>query len=284
MNARIFRLLGAALLLPLALAAGPAGAQEFTHEGHAKADMVDCALCHKPGARSVVPAKTACLECHSESEVAKHTYGKLKSHGPFWVGEHERWAQASNANCSSCHEQKFCLDCHQGDPKLHRPQGHLADFIEIHPIRAWGNDDSCRKCHETSFCADCHNRFKGEDLKVKSHRRGWSDLTTRSGGPRHEQFTLESCRQCHPGGILPKHEWTADHAREARRSLTSCQSCHPQGKECLKCHSALTGLKANPHPKNWSSKHERLAKAGDEKSCKNCHQPKNRDPLCQRCH
>ncbi len=279
--------MGAALLLPLALMAGPAGAQEFSHELHAKADMVDCALCHQPGAKSVVPARAQCLECHSESEVAKYTYGKLKSHGPFWVGEHERAARAGNANCSACHQQQFCVECHKGDPKLHRPQGHLADFLEIHPIRAWGNDDSCRKCHEQSFCVDCHNQFKGETLKVKSHRRGWSEKPVSGSGRWHEeqfQRDPDSCKACHPGGILAKHEWTADHAREARRSLATCQSCHPQGKECLKCHSALTGLKANPHPKNWNSKHERLAQASDEKSCKNCHQTKNRDPLCLRCH
>jgi hypothetical protein len=132
---------------------------------------------------------------------------------------------------------------------------------------------------------DCHNNFRGEDLALKSHRRGWSDLS--AGGVNHQtrfQGDPNSCALCHPGGVLTKHQWTDDHAREARRNLTSCQSCHPDGDVCKKCHSARQGLKANPHPKNWNSNHKRLAKASDERSCRGCHLSKGSDPTCQKCH
>jgi len=285
-RARSFHVLGAAWLTA-ALLVGPVRAQEFTHETHRKEGVTDCTVCHEPDALTIVPPKKTCLDCHEQAELETYTFGKLKTHGPFWATEHERDAEASNANCSSCHEQKFCLDCHKGDPKHQRPDMHVADYLEIHPIKAWGNEDACRKCHEVSFCTDCHRRFRGEDLKVLSHRRGWSDKPVGSAGRRHaEQFQADpdSCRQCHPGGILSSHQWTSDHQREARRSLTTCQSCHPRGTVCLRCHSATRGLRASPHPKNWNSNHERLARASDERTCEKCHEPKGRDPVCQRCH
>ncbi len=55
-----------------------------------------------------------CNDCHKSEGVAPN-------HGPDWVREHRVLAKEGQKNCSACHEQSFCLDCHKGggiDAKL----------------------------------------------------------------------------------------------------------------------------------------------------------------------
>ncbi|MDP2167789.1 MAG: hypothetical protein Q8J64_05605 [Thermodesulfovibrionales bacterium] len=217
-----------------------------------------------------------CTSCHKGS-------GVTPNHGGFWVKEHRLYAEKSPNNCADCHEQSFCLDCHQGGGIYndlnksttgpdYMPRSHRSDFRELHPIKANEEPGSCIRCHDSKrFCSDCHSRFGRSDLRVLSHRRGFSDIEASSGGPKHSTFTEAQCQTCHPGSVLPKHEWAAAHAKEARKNLASCQSCHPEGNVCLKCHSAKTGLRVNPHPKGWGDISGRLKRAGNERSCVKCH-------------
>ena len=82
---------------------------------------------------------------------------------------------------------------------------------------------------------------------------------------------MAQCPTCHPNSLVPVHQWSSAHAKEARKNLTSCQSCHADGNVCMKCHSAVSGLKVNPHPRSWSSIKGRLSRASDNKSCLKCH-------------
>jgi hypothetical protein len=91
-----------------------------------------------------------------------------------------------------------------------------------------------------------------------------------SGGPLHEQFALDQCQDCHPDGATSSHEWSSDHAREARRSLKTCQTCHPAGNACKDCHSAMTGLSVSPHPANWRQIMSKFRKESPE-TCRECH-------------
>jgi hypothetical protein len=217
-----------------------------------------------------------CTECHKEANVAaNHVVG--------WNVEHKFKASKADANCAVCHEQSFCLDCHQGggiDRDLHtsqgrdtnyKPKSHRTDWREIHPIMAADSPRSCEKCHATKFCESCHAKFRPEELQFQSHRRGWSDLRTTPAGPRHATFTEAQCQTCHPNSVLPAHTWSREHAREARRDLASCQACHADGDTCLKCHSSRTGLKINPHPDNWGSIQGKLNKAAGQRTCVKCH-------------
>jgi len=188
-----------------------------------------------------------CQECHSGS-------GVMSNHGAFFVKEHRLLAQKANNNCADCHQQSFCIDCHQGGgitTDLQRgpsrrgefkPNTHRSDFISIHSIKATDNPQNCYRCHQSSFCTDCHvkTRQKGS-MSIKSHRKA---------------------------GASQIYNWNSDHAAEARRNLQSCESCHPDADVCVKCHSSG---KANPHPRNWREISKRYKDESQGRTCRKCH-------------
>ncbi|MCX7793486.1 MAG: hypothetical protein N2257_03640 [Thermodesulfovibrionales bacterium] len=228
------------------------------HREFAKMELRDCKNCHR-------------------------TSGVPETHGSFWFEEHRIYAEKYPNNCKDCHDQSFCLDCHTGggiDRDLHvstsgpdyMPKTHRTDFREIHPIKAMDDPRSCYRCHDArKFCNECHSKFRPADLRILSHRRGFSEIEVSSGGPKHSTFTPAQCQVCHPNSLLPKHQWSSAHAREARKNLISCQTCHPDGDVCLKCHSAKTGLRINPHPEDWGKIKNRLRDASNERTCIKCH-------------
>lgn len=231
--------------------------QQMSHKDFAKMDLKQCAKCHEGS-------------------------GVAPTHGSDQMREHSFLARRAGKNCTDCHNQQFCLDCHKGggiDADLsvsnyrtsYVPKTHRTDFREIHPIKALDNPQSCYRCHDAKYCSECHAKFKGDDLRIQSHRRAWSDLQTGNPGPVHATFTADQCQTCHPGGLLPKHVWSADHAQEARRNLQACQTCHSDGDVCMTCHSARRGLMVNPHPRGWDSVKNRFRAKGGGRSCQKCH-------------
>lgn len=160
---------------------------------------------------------------------------------PFW----QVWADngtrsdpdAFRTDCAGCHAQPFCVGCHSaGD--VYTPEkfadavsdAHWTGFHVTHPVSDRSQLNRCVECHENVFCTGCH---QGVAL---------ADNTT-------------------------SHSWSPSHAREARGNLPSCRSCHAGGETCLRCHSAITGLKVDPHPSEWSALAARL-----------------NGPVCARCH
>jgi hypothetical protein len=215
-----------------------------------------------------------CAECHKGS-------GAAPTHGAYWVKEHGQVASKARKNCVECHGQSFCLDCHKGggidaDLKISNyrtsyiPASHRTDFRELHPLKALDNPQTCYRCHNQRYCTECHSKFRGTDLTVQSHRRSWSDGTFQNG-IAHSGFAPGSCQGCHPGGILSQYIWSSDHAREARRNLQSCQTCHSDGAVCMTCHSARTGLRVNPHPRNWDRVKDKYRSKSGGRSCVKCH-------------
>ena len=221
-----------------------------------------------------------CNECHRDE-------GVPPNHQAGWNSDHRRIAVKSETgtNCSHCHRQAFCADCHYGggvgadlhtpatkDGRDLMPRSHRSAFRETHPIQAAENPASCKRCHPVSYCTDCHKQYQPADLAFQSHRKGFSDLQASAVGPKHATFALNSCVTCHPNSLLPSNRWTSSHRQEARRNLSACQSCHPDGDVCLKCHSFRAGLfRANIHPKNWSSIKGRLKGASGGRTCRKCH-------------
>ena len=217
-----------------------------------------------------------CNSCHQQEGVPPAVYGFQ------WVAEHRLYAEKRPNLCADCHQQSFCLDCHRGggiDRNLHtsntgvdyKPLIHRSDWRELHPIKA-SDKTLCYRCHDAKgFCNECHSKFKPEELRFQSHRKGWSDLEVKQAGPQHSVFTAAQCEACHPNSVLPKHQWSSSHAREARKNLASCQTCHSEGDVCLKCHSAKEGLKVNPHPRSWGKISGKMKKAGDNRTCIKCH-------------
>ncbi len=244
---------------PTAPVAPPEGfmVQQLSHKQFATMDLKDCAKCHKGS-------------------------GVAPTHGSDQMREHSFLARRAGKNCLDCHNQQFCLDCHKGGGiaadlsvsnyrTSYTPKSHRTDFREIHPLKALDNPQSCYKCHDVKYCSECHAKFKGDDLRIQSHRRGFSDLPASAGGPVHSTFSASQCQTCHPGGLLSKHVWSADHALEARRNLQACQTCHSDGDVCMTCHSARRGLMVNPHPRGWNSVKGRYSRTSGGRSCQKCH-------------
>ncbi len=159
-------------------------------------DMGACMNCH-----TELEQPDYCITCHAESEdlmPADHKLDWTKSHG---------FAAQADQECSICHTEDQCLDCHQGDNLDHKV--HPLNFVNNHAIFAKGNKDNCLTCHEELLsCVDCHQQ---ELVMPANHSSaGWSNFTT---GGRH--------------------------AREALQDLDSCVSCHNDAvgdPVCLTCH------------------------------------------------
>jgi hypothetical protein len=237
-----------------------------------------CVTCHVEDTQSIVPGKQVCEECHDADFAKDVDYPSLTSHGPLWAFQHRAEAKGQAINCSQCHEQNYCLECHiDGRADEMNELGnnlanvHRSDFQVSHPVAARTDPQLCSSCHENSFCVDCHDSFNRNDLAFDSHRRSWSDLRVSPSGAEHRFYDESQCQGCHPNSVLPSHDWSGSHAREARKNLATCQACHPEGDVCITCHSARSGLGVNPHPKEWDDIKGRLERASGGKSCRRCH-------------
>ena len=258
--------------------ASPALGETFDHAEHnVYAENPDCTLCHREDANSITPEMKVCLDCHEQEFIDTVELPALKSHGPLWAFNHRLAAKSDAQNCSSCHQQSMCLECHkagfadeQGEFSNSLANVHRSDFHVSHPIAARTDPQLCTSCHENDYCVDCHNAFAPADLAVQSHRRGFRDGTL---NPLHEGYSDFQCAGCHPSGsVLPSSSgWSHTHAREARKNLATCQACHPEGDICLRCHSARNGLMINPHPKDWGDISGTLRRASDARTCRKCH-------------
>jgi len=255
------------LIYGLLIVSHQSSAERMSHKEYAKLDLKDCNECHKAQG---IPLT------HDNDWAGKH------HQNTDWLGDHRVSAGKGGTNCSDCHAQSFCSECHFGggvDVELRKlsykrnymPKNHRTDFISIHPIKAKDNPQTCTRCHTQKFCSDCHSKFSGSDLKFKSHRRQFSDLPQNVAGSSHNGYSSKDCQMCHPNGLLTKHEWSADHAIEARRNLQSCQVCHSDGKTCLTCHSSKSGLRVSPHPRNWASISGNFKSRSNGKTCAICH-------------
>jgi hypothetical protein len=155
---------------------------------------------------------SACQDCHTGA-------GDMSNHGGF--REHRLLAQRADTNCTDCHQQSYCFDCHNGgnieaymQKSLSRegetmPTTHGADFISTHPLKAKDDPQNCYRCHESNFCSDCHNNSINNG-KIANH---W----VLNGGGSAANL--------------------AAHPADARRNLQSCQGCHPDAVVCQQCHN-----------------------------------------------
>ena len=129
-------------------------------------------------------------------------------------------AAASSMSCASCHEQRFCSDCHAGEAP---GRFHRANFVQRHAADSWGRETQCSSCHNTElFCRSCHR-----ESGLAS--RGRLDVAFHNAQP----------------------QWLLQHGRAARQGLQSCATCHAQ-RDCLACHSTV-GWGVNPHGQGFKA-------------------------------
>ncbi len=154
---------------------------ERVHGQEARVNAAYCALCHDE--------QESCDTCHSQQAPQDHTLSwRRKTHGLLSSWDRNR--------CAACHEDDFCIKCHQhSEPASHRA--------------GWGAplNRHCTNCHyppENNNCTVCHEEIRHE-----------------SAGPSPHSAAIfpPDCARCHPGG-LPQ---LAPHTRN---STVHCSVCH----------------------------------------------------------
>ncbi len=272
------------VLILLVSMVAPLWAAEFDHNAHVTEFVGDdCTVCHVSTAETIAPKVSVCLDCHEQEDVDAAQFPARMTHGPLWALDHGPAATGTAANCTSCHQQNDCLDCHksgfaheQGSYTNSLSNVHGSDFHVSHPLAARADSNRCYSCHETRFCSDCHDdwRFSSGDIGSPSHRRTFDlGLEGTDIDMIHAGFnnTL-ACDSCHSGATMSFHDWSVGHAREARKSLASCQACHPDGDVCLRCHSARGGAYGfNPHPEDWDKIKDNISDVTNGRTCRKCH-------------
>ncbi|MGD8873315.1 MAG: cytochrome c3 family protein [Gemmatimonadota bacterium] len=195
----------------------------------------DCTVCH------VRPLPDAILAMPGREQVTAPGVG-LEAHAPdshesvFFLDAHSGLAAANESNCSTCHEEQFCVSCHDG------PVGggyHESNFVARHQAEAFGRDTECANCHNTAvFCRECH-------VQVGLASSG------RLGSGYHNDGPV----------------WLIRHGQAARQNLESCASCHQQ-IDCTQCHGVLGAFKVSPHGVSFDAER---AWARSPRTCLACH-------------
>lgn len=246
---------------------------KFNHAKHMEPAKEDCSVCHKelpnPFRTDLVrPTMDTCLGCHEHQQQYDKgncdvchkdlTVYQLKpisdfSHRGDWTENHRLEARSTDANCSMCHEQTFCSQCHAAKTTAAKPEFimpervdrnfiHRNDFLSRHPIEARADEASCLRCHGVNSCQSCHaqNGLSPQNPGVDPHPPNFGD-----------------------GSV---------HGPQARRDIVSCAACHDQGaaSNCVSCHK-VGGIAGNPHPMSWTVRHGR-EEIGRNAMCQVCHQ------------
>jgi len=260
---------------------------------HLAAPDSACATCHLPLARAVTLTRADVASFPAPPSHADQRWPGREGHGAV-----SRSAMA--ANCSTCHAQEFCYECHAGgapprtiaalasDPRstalvAHRaPASHGASFGDRHGSLAAANSQSCASCHVRSDCLDCHRtaaasgpRYHADGFLARHPAAAYARETSCSDchnersfcASCHEQSGIVAARGLRTGYHDARPFFVSGHGGAARQSLESCVSCHTQN-DCLKCHSSIAGRRFNPHGPGFDA--ERLRKKNGQ-MCTVCH-------------
>ena len=256
---------------------------KFSHAAHA---ATACQRCHGDLAaagvalatRDHLPRMELCLTCHDGVQAASACTtchlatpgGRIRTelpdgalvptggvsgaaHDADFRTNHDQLARSEAGSCASCHEERFCADCHLGTVK---PMDfHPGDYVTLHAIDARRGRPDCSACHRTqTFCVGCHERA---GLGV----RGESGF-----------FRAGTSGRFHPPGWAAPGGGPDSHAREAQRNLKQCTSCH-RDDFCRECHAAEPGrMGVSPHGPGWvrSARCEALERK-NARLCLRCH-------------
>ena len=188
-----------------------------------------CSTCHVDTYKSI--AKDFTTASTATSEELSIT---IPGHSPNFAVAHGQAAVAATPRCAACHDERYCVDCHDGSG---RPSFHPTDFVQRHGAEVAAQLQTCTECHSNEvFCRDCHST------------QGFANLG-QTGAAFHD--------------AVP--DWFLAHGKAARQGLDGCASCHSQ-TSCLRCHSAVEGFRINPHGPDFDANAE-MAKG----SCTICH-------------
>jgi len=202
---------------------------KFAHQLHAKSEE-DCKTCHagielqeSPLGAKFIPAEDKCRVCHGNTDFNENKTGCLVCHEknhPFkpadhfsaWKKNHGVTAEINKEACAHCHENTYCIVCHEGD-NLDRLT-HPLNYKFNHGLDARGNKENCLTCHqEDAFCIDCHQR---EMVMPRNHAyANWTNWQNGGLHKRQAEADLDYCLSCHNDA----------YARNV------CVECHQNGEE-----------------------------------------------------
>lgn len=113
-----------------------------------KMDKGGCHKCHN-SPKPVMPATSRCQMCHEKYKV------KPTNHTVAWQSEHKTFANAKPDECKACHNDRFCIKCHEqrDDVGLNV---HKRNYRYFHSIDVRLDPKKCDRCHDISFCTKCH--------------------------------------------------------------------------------------------------------------------------------
>jgi hypothetical protein len=195
----------------------------------------DCASCHlepMPDIIEALPSRAEAVAPGAQLE----THAPYTHRTPFFLDAHATLAAADPGQCSTCHTEAYCVECHDGPPGggYHEPA-----FVARHQTQAFGRTEECATCHNTAaFCRECHQE---------------SGLVTRG--------------RLGPGFHDAEPLWLLRHGTAARQSLESCASCHQQ-RDCVQCHGTIGSFRISPHTDDFDAAD---AWARSPRTCLACH-------------
>ncbi|OQY26461.1 MAG: hypothetical protein B6244_13400 [Candidatus Cloacimonetes bacterium 4572_55] len=205
----------------------------FSHKIHYAADP-DCYRCHKGVDKThyclgeFLPEMPICMDCHDGHQAGRECEVchagvprpnlRPKNHNELWLHAHRSESRDSRDQCSLCHEQTYCQDCHQGFNIT--AFVHDKDYLMQHGLDARLRITDCDACHDSEqFCQECH-------------------ISQGAGKPMTH--------------LLDPNWDQSGHAREAVNNIEPCAACHNgSASVCIDCHQEGSGL--NPHSTGFIS-------------------------------
>ncbi|MDR2104481.1 MAG: hypothetical protein LBP51_01860 [Deferribacteraceae bacterium] len=125
----------------------------------------ECHACHTETKTKALGAPGRCEVCHDNLNQVKP-----ESHKGTWRSNHAVIALENGYNgvirgsaekteytCDSCHNQWFCINCHNARGETDRSM-HPRTFRASHVPLALIDPAQCSACHTVGYCSACHTK------------------------------------------------------------------------------------------------------------------------------
>lgn len=290
---------------------------QFSHQKHMELENVNCTTCHRGlqntdyASSSNMPSMMDCNLCHDNtraSNICENCHTDFATLIPpdhksqDFLKDHKRLVRvgAMETNCSTCHDESFCQQCHDGSSLIKfGKNGLMGDFSTkfkrrdspdelrlqfvhdlnyrfTHSIDAKSKQSDCYSCHNReTFCSECHQA--GGNITQKSFKPLW-----------HNDANFKTFGVGSGGG---------KHAQLAKKEIESCASCHDvEGADptCIQCHIDNDGVRGtNPktHKSGFMRDEKGIWHVTNSANCYVCHTHPNAStsgnkngPFCNYCH
>lgn len=217
----------------------------------------ECATCHEKKAEGKLHGTATTFNIHTvhkpivmEELITFSTEYEENDKVPF---HHKRHAEMYSQDCTVCHQQQSCAQCHTHSGEIKstemHPMGDLKE-IDLH--------DACYKCHENDECEHCH----GQDSNyLFSHEK--------TGWPLKAYHAELNCHECHVNTLHPQ-----------KLESHQCATCHVNGWEAEGFDHSKTGVTLDETHVEASCEDCHIDPQNQLKvSCENCHDDKRKyDP------